>query len=114
MLTKPSGEYFTKRGHVKRRHWRWLVLEKVRNSLPFIVKTRDYLLVKKFDIFIYRLNQEPGTCRAGSQRYYRIVYQGNETKDRKFDPDIIFLMLQFTIVVCGEIFLKTFLGGKGA
>ena len=58
VLTEPSGMHFTKRGH-NVSHLRGLVLEKVRSSDPFILKTREHLLIRKFDTFRHGLNQEP-------------------------------------------------------
>ena len=57
VLTEPSGMHFTKRGH-NVSHLRGLVLEKVRSRDPFILKTREHLLIKKFDTFRHGLNQE--------------------------------------------------------
>jgi hypothetical protein len=58
VVTEPSGAHFTKRGHDVS-HLRGLVLEQVRNSDPFILKSREHLLIKKFDTFRHGLNQEP-------------------------------------------------------
>ena len=57
VVTEPSGDHFTKRGH-NVSHLRGLVLEQVRNSDPFILKTREHMLIKKFDTFRHGLNQE--------------------------------------------------------
>ena len=57
VVTEPSGAQFTKRGHNVSHH-RDLVLEQVRNSDPFILKSREHLLIKKFDTFRHGLNQE--------------------------------------------------------
>ena len=57
VLTEPSGEHFTKRGH-NVAHLKGLVLEKVRNADPFILKAREHLLIRKFDSFHHGLNQE--------------------------------------------------------
>ena len=57
VVTEPSGAHFTKRGHNVSHH-RGLVLEQVRNSDPFILKSREHLLIKKFDTFRHGLDQE--------------------------------------------------------
>ena len=57
VLTEPSGEHFTKRGH-NVAHLKGLVLEKVRSPDPFILKAREHLLIRKFDTFHHGLNQE--------------------------------------------------------
>ena len=56
--TEPSGSHFTKRGH-NVSHLKGLVLEQVRNSDPFVLKTREHLLIQKFNTFRRGLNQEP-------------------------------------------------------
>ena len=56
--TEPSGSHFAKRGH-NVSHLKGLVLEQVRNSDPFILKTREHLLIQKFNTFRHGLNQEP-------------------------------------------------------
>ena len=56
--SEPSGEHFSKRGH-NVAHLKGLVLEQVRNSDPFILKTREHLLIQKFDTFRSGLNKEP-------------------------------------------------------
>ena len=58
VTTEPSGSHFTKRGH-NVSHLRGLILEQVRNKDPFILKTREHLLIKKFETFRHGLNQEP-------------------------------------------------------
>ena len=57
MTTEPSGEHFTKTGH-NVSHLRGLVLEKVFNRDPYILKSREHLLIQKFDTFRHGLNQE--------------------------------------------------------
>ena len=57
VTTEPSGGHFTKRGH-NVSHLRDLVSEQVKSSDPFILKTREHLLIKKFDTFRNGLNQE--------------------------------------------------------
>ena len=58
ILTEPSGRHFNKSGHDVS-HLRGLVLEKVRNSDPYILKSREHMLIQKFDTFRHGLNQEP-------------------------------------------------------
>ena len=57
VLTEPSGGHFTKRGH-NVSHLRGLVLEQVRNSDPFILKSRERMFIQKFDSYRHGLNQE--------------------------------------------------------
>ena len=57
VLTEPSGEHFTKRGH-NVSHLRGVILEKVKNPDPFILKAREHLYIRKFDSFHHGLNQE--------------------------------------------------------
>ena len=56
--SEPSGSHFTKHGH-NVSHLKGLVLEQVRNSDPFILKTQEHLLIQKFNTFRHGLNQEP-------------------------------------------------------
>ena len=58
VISEPSGDHFSKRGH-NVAHLKGLVLEQVRNSDPFILKTREHLLIQKFDTFRSGLNKEP-------------------------------------------------------
>ena len=58
VLTEPSGAHFTKPGHDVS-HLKGLVLEKVRNVDPFILKSREHMIIKEFDSFRHGLNQEP-------------------------------------------------------
>ena len=57
ILTEPSGGHFTKSGH-NVSHLKGLVLEKVRNNDPYILKSREHMLIQKFDTFRQGLNQE--------------------------------------------------------
>ena len=57
VLTEPSGEHFTKRGH-NVSHLKGLVLEKIRNSDPSIIKAREHFYIRKFDTFHSGLNLE--------------------------------------------------------
>ena len=57
VTSEPSGGHFSKRGHDVS-HLKGLVLEQVRNSDPFILKTREHLLIQKFDTFRNGLNKE--------------------------------------------------------
>ena len=58
VLTEPSGRHFNKAGHDVS-HLRGLVLEKVRNNDPYILKSREHMLIRKFDTFRFGFNQEP-------------------------------------------------------
>ena len=55
---QPSGEHFNKPGH-SMHDLRGLVLEKVRNQDPFVLKAREALLIQKFNTFNHGLNKEP-------------------------------------------------------
>ena len=56
-MTEPSGEHFTKRGH-NVSHLKGLILERVKNPDPFVLKAREHLFIRKFDTFHRGLNQE--------------------------------------------------------
>ena len=58
VTTEPSGEHFTKTGHSVA-DLKGLVLEKVRNLDPYVLKSREHLLIQKFNSFRQGLNQEP-------------------------------------------------------
>ena len=58
VLTEPSERHFNKNGHDVL-HLRGLVLEKVINSDPYILKSREHMLTRKLDTFRFGLNQEP-------------------------------------------------------
>ena len=57
VTTEPSGSHFTKSCH-NISHVRRLILEQVRSSDPFILKTREHLLIQKFDTVRNGLTQE--------------------------------------------------------
>ena len=57
VLTEPSGEHFSKRGHSVA-HLKGQVLEKVKSKDPFVLKARESFLIKKFDTFNRGLNRE--------------------------------------------------------
>ena len=57
-FTEPSGEHFNKRGHSVS-DLKGQVLEKVRSKDPFVLRARESMLIKKFDIFRHGLNKEP-------------------------------------------------------
>ena len=57
VVTEPSGAHFTQPGH-NVAHLKGVVLEQVRNPDPFVLKSREHLLIKKFDSFRNGLNQE--------------------------------------------------------
>ena len=58
VTTEPSGKHFTKSGH-NVSDLKGLVLEKVRSNDPYILKSREHMLIKKFDSYRNGLNQEP-------------------------------------------------------
>ena len=58
VITEPSGFHFKQPGHTVA-HSKGLVLEKVRNQDPFVLKAREHLLIQKFNTFRAGLNQEP-------------------------------------------------------
>ena len=57
VVTEPSGAHFTQTGH-NVSHLKGVVLEQVRNKDPLFLKSREHLLIKKFDTFRNGLNQE--------------------------------------------------------
>ena len=57
-ISEPSGEHFNLPGH-KLSDIEGMVLEKVRNRNPYILRAREELLIKKFDSFNFGLNKEP-------------------------------------------------------
>ena len=58
VITEPSGRHFTKNGHSVA-NMKGLVLEKVRNPDPYVLKSREHLMIQKFNTFREGLNQEP-------------------------------------------------------
>ena len=58
VITEPSGEHFSKRGHSVA-DLKGQVLEVVKSKDPFILKARESYLIKKFDTFRNGLNNEP-------------------------------------------------------
>ena len=58
VTNEPSGKHFTKSGH-NVAHLKGLVLEKVRSPDPYVLKSREHLLIQKFNSFRQGLNQEP-------------------------------------------------------
>jgi hypothetical protein len=57
VVTEPSGEHFTKRGHTVA-DLKGQVIEKVRSKDPFILRARESMLIKKFDTYRQGLNKE--------------------------------------------------------
>ena len=57
-ITEPSGEHFSLPGH-SLHDLKGMVIEKVRNPDPFILRAREALLIQKFDTFNNGLNKEP-------------------------------------------------------
>ena len=58
VITEPAGEHFTKRGHSVA-DMKGQVLEKVKNSDPYVLRARESMLIRKFDSFRHGLNKEP-------------------------------------------------------
>ena len=58
VLTEPAGEHFTSRGH-NVADMKGQVLEKVRNSDPFVLRARESMLIRQFDSLRHGLNKEP-------------------------------------------------------
>ena len=56
-MGEPSGEHFTQRGHSVA-DLKGQVLEKVRNSDPYVLRARESMLIRKFDTFRHGLNKE--------------------------------------------------------
>ena len=57
-ISEPSGGHFNLAGH-KLSDIEGIVLEKVRNGNPYILRAREELMIKKFDSFNFGLNKEP-------------------------------------------------------
>ena len=57
VVTEPSGEHFSKRGHTVA-ELKGQVLEKVRSKDPFVLRAREHLLIQRFDTFRHGLNKE--------------------------------------------------------
>ena len=57
-LFEPSGDHFNLPGH-SIHDMEGVVLEKVRNSDPFVLRAREALLISKFDSYRKGLNKEP-------------------------------------------------------
>ena len=55
VVTEPSGAHFTQPGH-NVAHLKGVVLEEVMNPDPFVLKSREHLLINKFDLFRNGLN----------------------------------------------------------
>ena len=55
---QPSGNHFNLPGH-QLSHMQGLVLEKVTNSDPFVLRVRESKLIQQFDTFKNGLNKEP-------------------------------------------------------
>ena len=57
-LFEPSGDHFNLPGH-SIHDMEGVVLEKVRNSDPYVLRAREALLISKFDSYRKGLNKEP-------------------------------------------------------
>ena len=58
VVTDPSGRHFTKHGQSVA-NMKGLVLERVRNHDPYVLKSREHLMIQKINTFRKGLNQEP-------------------------------------------------------
>ena len=58
IIFEPSGEHFSLPGH-SIHDLKGLVLEKVQNPDPFVLRAREALLIQKFKTFNRGLNKEP-------------------------------------------------------
>ena len=57
ILTEPAGEHFNLSGHSVA-DIEGIVLEEIKNRDPFVLKSREHLLIQKFDTFKNGLNKE--------------------------------------------------------
>ena len=57
VTNEPSGEHFSSTGHDVS-HMKGLVLEKVRDQDPYVLKAREHMYIQKFDTFRHGLNRE--------------------------------------------------------
>ena len=57
ILTEPAGEHFNLPGHSVA-DIEGIVLEEIKNRDPFVLKSREHLLIQKFDTFKNGLNKE--------------------------------------------------------
>ena len=57
-LENPSRHHFNLPGH-QLSHLSGLVLEHVKSSDPFVLKAREFYLIKKFDTYNNGINKEP-------------------------------------------------------
>ena len=60
VVTEPSGEHFTRRGHTVA-DLKGQVLENVRSKDPFILRARESMHIRKFDTHRRGLNRETWT-----------------------------------------------------
>ena len=57
ILHQPSGEHFNQIGH-NLTHIEGLAIEHVKNSDPFVLRTREWRLIQMFDTYRNGLNKE--------------------------------------------------------
>ena len=57
ILTEPSGHHFNLPGHSVA-DIEGIVIEKVKNSDPFVLKAREHVMIQRFDTFRNGLNRE--------------------------------------------------------
>ena len=57
VLTEPSGDHFTQRGHTVS-DLKGQVIEKVWNKDPHILRARESMLKRKFETYRHGLNKE--------------------------------------------------------
>ena len=58
MTDQPSGEHFNSPGH-NLTHLEGLAIECVKNADPFVLRAREWRLIRLFDTFRHGLNKEP-------------------------------------------------------
>ena len=56
-LNEPAGEHFNQPGHSVS-DFEGMIIEKVNNTDPFILKEREHFYIQKFDTFYNGLNKE--------------------------------------------------------
>ena len=57
IITEPSGAHFSINGH-NVSHMKGLILEKVKDKDPYVLKAREHMYIRKFDTFRNGLNRE--------------------------------------------------------
>ena len=57
VITEPAGEHFCLPGHSVS-DLEGVVIERVKNKDPFVLKVREHMFIQKFDTFRNGLNKE--------------------------------------------------------